>query len=113
MTPFHFPAESAVPTRGHVVVVPAHLESKAALLAFLAQAIPLPDYFGQNWDALEECLADLNGLTLVHQDIPLDSMPEDQRTYLLILADAALEPKRLVVSFPQACRHPIERLLRL
>jgi len=113
MMPFHFHAETAVSAGEHVVVVPSHLAGKAALLAFLAEAIPLPDYFGPNWDALEECLAELNGLTLVHQDVPLDSAPEDQRTYLLILADAAREPGRLVVSFPLACRHPIERLLRL
>ena len=33
---------------------------KDALLARLAQALGFPDWFGSNWDALEDCLADLS-----------------------------------------------------
>jgi hypothetical protein len=33
---------------------------KEALLARLAQALGFPDWFGGNWDALEDCLADLS-----------------------------------------------------
>jgi hypothetical protein len=29
------------------------------LLAAIADALALPDYFGHNWDALEECLQDI------------------------------------------------------
>ena len=36
------------------------LGGKASLLAALGRELNLPDYYGDNWDALEECLADLS-----------------------------------------------------
>ena len=33
---------------------------KAAMLAGIAQALAFPDWFGGNWDALEDCLQDLS-----------------------------------------------------
>jgi RNAse (barnase) inhibitor barstar len=47
---------------------------KASLLAACASILSFPDYFGDNWDALEECLTDLNwldgrGVVLVFEQI--------------------------------------------
>lgn len=36
------------------------LGDKATLLAELGRALDFPDYYGGNWDALDECLADLS-----------------------------------------------------
>ena len=36
------------------------VEDKEALLERLAQALGFPDWFGGNWDALEDCLCDLS-----------------------------------------------------
>lgn len=33
--------------------------SKSELLTAIAEAMDFPDYFGMNWDALDECLAEL------------------------------------------------------
>jgi RNAse (barnase) inhibitor barstar len=35
------------------------IEDKQGLLAAISAAFEFPDYFGGNWDALEECLRDL------------------------------------------------------
>jgi RNAse (barnase) inhibitor barstar len=37
----------------------AAAEGEGALFAALQRELPLPDYFGANWDALDECLAEL------------------------------------------------------
>jgi hypothetical protein len=57
-------------------------QEKEALLARLAEALAFPAWFGGNWDALEDCLADLSwrageGHVLVlegYQDVPQDDL---------------------------------------
>lgn len=43
-----------------VVLDGAEAEDKAAFLEVCSEAFALPEWFGLNWDALEECLADLD-----------------------------------------------------
>jgi hypothetical protein len=43
-----------------VVLDGAEVETKEAFLEVCDEAFGLPDWFGMNWDALEECLADLD-----------------------------------------------------
>ena len=38
----------------------AKVRSKSSLLAALATALDFPDWFGHNWDALQDCLTDLS-----------------------------------------------------
>lgn len=65
------------------------------IFAEFARALAFPDYFGHNWDAMEECLADLewlpaNGYVLLITDaqavIPDDE--DEYETLLEILSDA-------------------------
>lgn len=39
------------------------VKSEADFLQAVAKALMFPDYFGNNWDALEDCLTDLDWLT--------------------------------------------------
>ena len=68
--------------------VPESITSKQALLATLATQLNFPDYFGGNWDALEECMADLSWLPIGpvivrHADVPLVSDPRMRKFTLL------------------------------
>lgn len=72
-----------------------HCKTPANLFAEFAQALEFPDYFGHNWDALEECLADLEWLPAKGYILLITDagcvLPEDEEeyeTFLEILRDA-------------------------
>lgn len=71
--------------------------TKAGLLDEFARALSFPDYFGHNWDALEECLADLDWLpaqgyllvvTDADQVLTKPDEEDDYETLVEILAEA-------------------------
>ncbi|GAB4435739.1 MAG: barstar family protein [Rhodocyclaceae bacterium] len=72
------------------------LRDKAGLLAGLARALAFPDWFGYNWDALDDCLADLSWLgdtgfliVLEHGEDLRTGSREDFATALKIFEAAA------------------------
>jgi hypothetical protein len=73
----------------------ARLTGKSKMLEAMAEALAFPDYFGANWDALEECLTDLSwhdgGVVLLIDDAatPESRAPDEWGVLLDILADAA------------------------
>lgn len=89
---YRLPADAAAPAN---VVAIAGMTGKAAMLAAVAGALDFPDYFGGNWDALEECLTDLSwrdgpvALLLADAATAETVAPEDWALLLDILADAA------------------------
>lgn len=131
--PFEYVADATGPTpqAAHVVRVGRGVKSKRALLAIYAQSLRLPDYFGWNWDALEEALRDLSwleprpnaegtdpsltGVAIVHDAIPLRNGSADRRTYLEILSQLAARPAAggptVRVVFPDSARAKIEACL--
>ena len=104
-----------------VFPIPCGLGTKSELLAALAGALSLPDYFGANWDALADCLTDLGWvpqrrLLVIHGDLPL-RRTADRAAYLEVLGEAvqswANAPDHsLAVGFPHAARATIDQVLR-
>jgi hypothetical protein len=71
--------------------------SREAFLKRCAEKLQLPGYFGQNWDALHECLLDLAGTgspgAVVHWRrgaVLAKRAPDAVKTALEILRDSAL-----------------------
>jgi Barstar (barnase inhibitor) len=66
---------------------------KEALMAHIAHALAFPQWFGGNWDALEDCLADLSWSTAAGHVLLFEgaaALPADERGILVdILASAA------------------------
>ena len=72
-------------------------EDKAGLLERIAAALGFPDWFGDNWDALYDCLTDLSwrqgpGWVLILENAHdlRQAAPEALDTALAIMADAAV-----------------------
>jgi len=72
-----------------------NIERKEQLLNHAATALHFPDHFGGNWDALEECLTDLEwvdaeGYLLYYDHIDglLSAHPDQFETLVEILRDA-------------------------
>ena len=72
-----------------------NIARKEQLLNHVATALRFPDYFGGNWDALEECLADMEwvdapGYVIYydHIDPLLEAHPDQFATFVEICRDA-------------------------
>jgi hypothetical protein len=76
-----------------VVRLARGLDQKQDLLTEYVRQLALPNYFGGNWDALEECLRDLawlqpsQGVIVAHAGLPLRG--RSRAIYLNLLADVA------------------------
>jgi hypothetical protein len=99
-----------------VVDVPHSYTTKSSIITHLAKSLAAPDYFGANWDALDECLRDLGWLeerlvVIRHDGVP--RLPVDVlRVYLDVLARAVQSWRgqnehEVVVTFPLTAREEI------
>jgi RNAse (barnase) inhibitor barstar len=76
------------------IIKGAKCQTTAGLLTECARALDFPDYFGHNWDALEECLADLEWLPAKGYILLITDagrvLPDEEEyeTFIEILRDA-------------------------
>jgi hypothetical protein len=80
------------------------------LFLALAAGLKFPAYFGDNWDALEECLRDLSWLraksdvVLLHEQVPLANGCQRQTYFQILQSAQATGGVPLRVVFPQYAR---------
>lgn len=126
-SPFRFDHPGPEVSPSLAAEMPAGIKTKEALLDELHRRLRFPDYFGHNWDALEDCMRDLSWLppgpvVLMHHDVPLAGDTASQKTYLSILRDTVekrgevqggMRFRDLVVVFPPGSQEQVAWLLRL
>lgn len=98
-----------IPGRGYVAHVPSGIYDRHGLFSALKAELQFPSYFGDNWDALADCLRDLSWISEHRVIIWHDELPrmDDQslRIYLSVLLESIKDWKEgeaheLVVIFP-------------
>ncbi len=79
--------------KDNVFIISKGINTDKELFGVLYLTLKLPDYFGSNWDALNEVIGDREILPdvmhIVHLDLPLSDDVENVSIYLDILNDAA------------------------
>ena len=120
MKPFHYGIESLdlEQDSDFVATVRKGLSSRADLLLELAEVLELPDYFGENWDALSDCLRDLSWIderriVLIHEDVPRIGNDE-LSTYVDVLKESVNDWAKcgrheLIVVFPEGTEDDVQR----
>src|SRR5262249_6807368 len=83
-----------------------NIRSKSDLLSMLSRIMCFPDYFGSNWDALEECLRDLAWvpargyiIQFTHADDFIKTSLSDFHDFVQIVQSAYLHWQKNKVEF--------------
>lgn len=108
------------PSEDFVLRIPLGIKDKSGLLSAYAETGRFPEYFGKNWDALNDCLRDFSWLgqrriVIVHSDLPLGNEPKELSVYLDVLGNAVKswqseDDHELVVIFPPSAETVIDHL---
>lgn len=105
-----------------IAKVPAKVNSKTELLQILSRELRFPLYFGWNWDALSDCLRDMEWLEnvrrvkIVHEDLPFLPGWKKRGLYLGLLREAieswnAQPGIQLEILFPETVKAEVQTLI--
>jgi RNAse (barnase) inhibitor barstar len=107
--------------KGYVVVLSSFVKSKEELLTDLCEKLHFPDYFGNNWDSVSECLRDLHWvkekrINIIYEDIP-QLKEDDLKIYLDLLVSVINDWKEdeehyIEVVFPERVEKQIMAILK-
>lgn len=78
------------------------MTSKQVLHRYLARKLEFPDYFGNNLDALYDCLTEIGEpvhIDVIHTDRIRKCLDYYGETFLQVLEDAAAENSHLTICF--------------
>lgn len=99
----------------------AGIRTRETLFEVLRRELRLPDYFGENWDALADCLRDLSWIderrvAIEHAELP-QLNEDDLSIYLDLLAECVKDWKptddhKLVIVFPDVARAALSAAMR-
>ncbi len=125
MAPFHYYDSDLPASPALVAEIQVGIGNKKNLLLELAERLVFPDYFGVNWDALNDCIRDFSWLppgpvVLRHRDLPLTGEVSELKKYLWVLNNVAEKKwtvpgqvlRDLHVVFPPETRDRIAALLK-
>ncbi|HVA48799.1 MAG TPA: barstar family protein [Pirellulales bacterium] len=97
------------------------IRTRAKLFSILRHELRLPDYFGENWDALFDCLRDLSWIkqrrvVILHSELP-QLGADDLWVYLDLLSECIKDWKPaddhpLIVVFPEAARQVVSAMVQ-
>ena len=122
MEPFLFRADPRGPVSGDdaTLRVGSDISTPDQLFERYAVGLSFPDYFGKNWDALDECLRDLHWMrqkrvVILHDELPRLTEKE-MRVYLSILRSSVEdwggdEAHEFQVVFPENAERRVRDLM--
>ncbi|MBS0637385.1 MAG: barstar family protein [Verrucomicrobia bacterium] len=96
------------------IFIPEGISSTSELFKIYSRELNFPSYFGNNWNAFDDCLTDLGtdcskDVVIIHKDIPFNGSDEERLLYIESLFDAVkfwmdYPEHKFYVYFPENCR---------
>ena len=114
-------SEIVLPNDSYIVNIKKNLEEKKLLFNDYAEKLNFPAYFGKNWDAMIDCLSDLDeikqkNILIIHEDLPFTSNKKEIYNYFDILQTAIerwidRDGHKLYVYFPRQYKDEIDHII--
>ena len=109
-----------VDSEGKYLHIKKNISSEEQICDLYEQGLNFP-YFGKNWDALADCLRDLDfikekKILIFHEDIPFELSTEDKKIYVRILFYVVKHwhnypEHKIFVYFPECYKSEINNLI--